>query len=122
MELNGREIRFRRSVYADHKIAKISPDHDPNKLGKLLKSGDLVAGLETMIAFVCAMSEAYEKHAKRENPEYIPNPVTEEELLDETSDFLSDLFMQAAAVFTGDGKPTVEAEAPKGKNGEAASE
>ena len=122
MELNGREVKFRRSVYADHKIAKISPDHDTNKLGRLLKSGDLVAGLETMIAFVCAMSEAYEKHAKRENPDYIPNPVTEEELLDETSDTLSDLFMAAADVFTGDGKPTVEAEPVKGKNGEAASE
>lgn len=122
MELNGREVKFRRSVYADHKIAKISPDHDPNKLSTLLQSGDLVAGLETMIAFVCAMSEAYEKHAKRENPEYIPNPVTEEELLDETSDTLSDLFMQAAEVFAGDGKPTVEAEPVKGKNVEAASE
>lgn len=122
MELNGREIRFRRSVYADHKIAKFSPDHDPNKLGKLLQSGDLVAGLETMIAFVCAMSEAHEKHMKREDPEYIPNPVTEEELLDETSDTLADLFQEAAAVFSSDGKPTVEAEAPKGKNGDAASE
>lgn len=122
MELNGREVKFRRSVYADHKIAKVSPDHDPNKLGKLLQSGDLVAGLETMIAFVCAMSEAYEKHMKRENQDYVPNPVTEEELMDETSDTLSDLFMEAAAVFTSDGKATVEAEAPKGKNGEAASE
>ena len=122
MELNGREVKFRRSVYADHKIAKVSPDHDPNKLGKLLQSVDLVAGLETMIAFVCAMSEAYEKHMKRENPDYIPNPVTEEELMDETSDTLSDMFMEAAAVFTSDGKATVEAEAPKGKNGEAASE
>ena len=122
MELNGRKVKFRRSVYADHKIAKVSPGHDPNKLGKLLQSGDLVAGLETMIAFVCAMSEAYEKHMKRENPDYVPNPVTEEELMDETSDTLSDLFMEAAAVFTSDGKATVEAEAPKGKNGEAASE
>lgn len=122
MELNGREIGFRRSVYAEHKIAKISPDHDPNKLSKTLQAGDLVMGLETMMAVVCAMSEAYEKHAKRENPEYIPNPVTEEELLDETSDTLADLFMEAAAVFTGDGKPTVELEEPKGKNGDAASE
>ena len=122
MELNGREVRFRRSVYADHKIAKISPDHDPNKLGKLLQSGDLVAGLETMIAFVCALSEAHEKHMKRENPDYVPNPVTEEELLDETTDVLSDLFAAAAEAFSGDGKTTVEAEAPKGKNGEPAHE
>lgn len=121
MELNGREVGFRRSILATTKIAEACPNHDPSKLGEAL-TGDLVKGLETAVAFVCALSEAYELHRKREDPNYVPNPVTREELLDETEDVLAELVNEGAKVYMNDGKTTVEAEAPKGKNGEAASE
>lgn len=121
MELNGREIGFRRSVLATTKIAEACPDHDLGKLGAML-SGDIITGLETAIVFVCALSEAYELHRKREEPGYTPNPVTREELLDEDEDTLMELVSEGAKVYMNDGKVTVEAEAPKGKNGETASE
>ena len=87
MELNGREVGFRRSILATTKIAEACPNHDISKLGDAL-GGDIVTGMETAIAFVCALSEAWELHRKREEPGYIPNPVTREELLDETEEAL----------------------------------
>lgn len=121
MELNGREVGFRRSVYATTKIAEICPDRDVGKLGELLAS-DVVTGMETAITFVCALSEAYERHQKREDPGYTPNPITKDELLDESEDTLMALVNEAVKVYMTDGKVTVEAEPVKGKNGEAASE
>jgi len=121
MELNGREVGFRRSVFATTKIAEACPNHDPSKLGEAL-TGDIVTGLETAIAFIVALSEAYELHRKREEPGYIPNPITREELLDVTEDVLMELVNEGAKAYMEDGKTTVEAEAPRGKNGEAASE
>ena len=120
MELNGREIGFRRSVLATTKIADVCPGKDISKLGDLLGS-DIVTALDTAITFVTALSEAYELHRKREEPGYKPNPVTREELLDETEDTLMALVLEGVKVFQNDGQTTVEAEAPKGKNGEAAS-
>lgn len=121
MELNGREIGFRRSILATTKIAEACPNHDLAKLGDAL-GGDIIVGMETAITFVCALSEAYELHRKREEPGYVPNPLTREELLDETEDTLMELVNEGVQVYMNDGKTTVEAEAPKGKNGEAASE
>ena len=121
MELNGREVGFRRSILATTKIAEACPNHDISKLGDAL-GGDIVTGMETAIAFVCALSEAWELHRKREEPGYIPNPVTREELLDETEETLIALVTEGVQVYMNDGKTTVEAEAPKGKNGDAASE
>lgn len=121
MELNGREIGFRRSVLATTKIAEACPNHDLSKLGAAL-TGDIVTGLETAITFVCALSEAYEHHRKREEPGYKPNPVTRDELLDVDEDELMELVNEGVKVYMDEGKATVEAEAPKGKNGEAASE
>ena len=121
MELNGRDVGFRRSILATTKIAEACPNHDISKLGDAL-GGDIVTGMETAIAFVCALSEAWELHRKREEPGYIPNPVTREELLDETEDVLMALVMEGVKVYQDDGKTTVETEAPKGKNGDAASE
>lgn len=121
MELNGREVGFRRSVLATTKIAEACPNHDIGKLGDML-GADIVTGMETAITFVCALSEAWELHRKREEPGYTPNPITREELLDVTEDVLMDLVNEGAKVYVDDGKTTVEAEAPKGKNGDAASE
>ena len=113
MELNGREVGFRRSVFATMEIAKICPNKDPNRLGELL-GGDIVTSMETAITFVCAK--------KLEDPAYKPNPITEEELLDETEGSLMDLVNAAVDAYMADGKQTVEAEPVKGKNAEAASE
>jgi len=121
MELNGREVGFRRSVLATTKIAEVCPNRDISKLGDLL-GADIVTAIDAAVAFVCALSEAYELHRKREDPAYIPNPVTKEELMDEDEETLMALVMAGVEVFHADGKVTVEAEAPKGKNGEPASE
>lgn len=121
MELNGREVGFRRSVLATVKIAEICPNKDITKLGEML-TGDIVTGLETAVTFVCALSEAYETHKKREDPTYTPNPLTAEEVYNETEEVLGDLIAEAIQAYQQDGKPTVETAPVKGKNGEAASE
>ena len=121
MQIHGREIGFRRSVLATCRIAEICPGKDLNKLGDLL-GGDIVTALETAVTFVCALNEAYEQHRKLEEPGYIPNPLTKEELLDDTEDTLMALVMDAVSVFQADGQTTVETEVPKGKNADTASE
>ena len=120
MEIHGREITFRRSVLATCKIAEACPGRDLSKLGDQL-GADIVTSLETAITFVCALNEAAELHKKMEDPSYTPNPLTKDELLDETEDTLMALVSEAVVAYQEGGKTTVEAEAPKGKNAEPAS-
>jgi len=121
MEIHGREIRFRRTVLGNCEIAEICPDKDINKFNDLI-SGEYAIAQRAAAAFMVAMNKGYEMNAKYENPEHVERPLTMEEVLLLDNDTFNDLFLEALSVFADDGRVTVEAEEPKGKNGNGDSE
>lgn len=122
MELNGREIGFRRTVYANSKIAEMCPAHDINRINEIFKAKDAKVQLDFAVDFVLAMNEGYEKAKKFNEPDYEPRPLTREEL--ELCDVvqLNSLFEIAADVFRGDAKVTVETAPAKGNRKKKESE
>lgn len=63
---------------------------------------------------ISALSKGYEDAKHFEDENYVPNPVTEEELLHVSQDELNDLFVEATRVFYSMDQ-TVEVEEPKGR-------
>ena len=113
MELNGREIRFRRTVYANCKIAEMSPNHDINRINDIFKASDTMVQLDFAMGFIIAMNEGYEKAKAFNEPGYEPHPITREELEFCDVDQLNDLFTEAEEAFRADGKVCVETEPRK---------
>lgn len=119
MKVFGKEVNFRRSVQSNCEIAEICPDGDINKFNILI-NGDYKTAQTAAARFMAAMSRAYEDYANFTDPEHKADPVTERELMMLDSDEFNDLFLAALAVFSADGKTTVETE-PVKKTVEAAS-
>lgn len=121
MELNGREVGFWGSVMANRRVAEICPNKDMSKF-KQLVSGDTVTSIEASVKLVCILSEAYEEHMKRLDKSYVKRPITADELYDLPVGRLAEFTDAAAEALLEGSKTTIETEAPKGKNGDTASE
>jgi hypothetical protein len=117
MELNGRTVNFRRSVWTTSAIMQMCPGGDLSRFGELFESGDQIIN---MSAFITIMSEGYEQfaefEARRKGETYTKQPITMEELM-ALSDLetFNKLAEAAMAVWIEDGKTTVESEPPKSK-------
>lgn len=122
MEIHGREIKFRRTVLGNCKIAEMSPKKDINRFDELLNS-DYATSQQAAAKFMAALSEGHEMNQRFENPDYEMHPLTTEEALLLDGDVFNDLFTEALAAFAGD-TPTVETEPvkEKGKNANGDSE
>lgn len=122
MEIFGHDYGLLYSVGAMEELKERCPDHDLNKLGRLLD--DAKGGKEML----CILSKWHEKaesmKARMEGREYQEHPL-EMELLDlvNMQDF-NELMGQAVAVMFRDRQQTVETEEPtkNGKKKEAAAE
>lgn len=114
MELHGREIKFRRTVLANCEIAEKCPDGDINRFNELLQ-GSYAVAQKAAAFFMTVLSKGYEMEQKFIDPAYIERPLTEAECLLLDNDDFNNLFAEALAVFTDDGKVTVETEEPKAK-------
>lgn len=113
MLINGREIRFLRTISANCKVADMCPERDASKIGALF-SGGYQDQQKTCAEFIAALSDGYEQNMKFKDQGYKPNPITAEEALSlEEADF-SALFEEAFKVWRGE-KPTIETEPVKGK-------
>lgn len=117
MEINGREIKFRRTVLGNCEIADLCPDKDINKFWDLMK-GDYITSQNAAASFMAALSKGYEMAREYEHPGYKGHPLTKEEALLMDNVAFNDLFSEALEAFLADGKATVEAEEPKGKKKE----
>lgn len=113
MEVNGKEIKFLRTVRINFEIAKMCPG------GSLANFSDLFEGSDeessrNMIKFIVLMNRGYEEKLNHEDPTHEINAVTEEEL--EWMDFaeMNDLFVEATRAFLNI-KQTVEVAPSKSK-------
>jgi len=119
MIIHGREIKFRRTVEATCELADKAPDGDINKYDKLLNSPKYSVTQKAAAEVIAALSKGYEKTRKYEEPGYVMNPLTLDEVLTLDEDTFTALFTEAMNAWQTDGKTTVETEPPKekGKNG-----
>lgn len=100
MELNGKEIKFRRTVGAQIAVAEICPDRDPNRLQEVL-SGDYANGQRAAMDFILALHDANEMVESIRDPEHEEVPLTREELLCMDDEAFTALFVEAYTAWAG---------------------
>ncbi len=115
MIVHGREVKFLRTVWAVNEVAKACPNNNINKLMDVLKSESTVTINDTWVTFVCALSGGYEMAQKYADKDYVPNPLTPEELYTLSELEFSILIEEATQAWFGD-RQTVEVEEPKKKD------
>jgi hypothetical protein len=113
MKLNGRDLRFRRTIFAEVEVAKISPDRDPNRIAELLQ-GSFVEAQLAAASFIRILNEAHEKQQAFRDPDYEPVFLTDDDVLNMESDDFAQAFVEAYSAWAGE-QPTVHAEPNKSK-------
>lgn len=119
MEINGREINFKRTIWATNAVMQMCPDGSIERFTELFNGSDSSRVLN-MSGFICAMSEGYERarafEAKRNGEEYTMDPLTLEEVMNiGDMEVFNRLQEEAAAAWARDSKVTVETEPSKSK-------
>lgn len=111
MKVNGRDVRFFRSVLANCEIADASPDGDANRLLKeQLTEGNYATSQRAAVVIITAMSRGYETAQHVKDPAYKPRPITKEEAMSLTEPEFDALFAEAIQEFYNGGRRTVEPE------------
>lgn len=113
MNIQGREIKFLRTVAINFEIAKICPDQKLDNVDKLWE-GDTAEVSMNMIKFVILMNRGYEEAKHFEDPNHEINLLEEEQLMYMDFSVVSQLFQEAVDAFLGI-KQTVEVEPSKSK-------
>lgn len=114
MIINGREIRFRRSVLANCEISEASPEGDVNRLLKeQLMGGTYAVSQKAAATIITALSKGYEFAQAAKDQKYKPRPLNMNEVLSLQEKEFNELFDEAMRVFYNDGKISVEAEPVK---------
>lgn len=119
MELNGRQVHFKRTIWSTSAIMKLCPNGDLSRIAEVF-SGDTADQMMAAASFIVIMSQGYEFfkefEMRRVGQEYKQDPVTLEELMAiEDIETFYKAQEEAIAAFVGDAKVTVESEPPKSK-------
>lgn len=113
MIINGREIRFKRTVLANCELLD-ALGGDWDKAEQIFSSG-YVASQRFAARMMAILSNGAEQAAHFADPVHDPHPLSEVEALSLEEETFSALFSEAMEAFRGDGKTTVQGETPKGK-------
>lgn len=113
MKVQGREIKFLRTVAINFEIAKICPEQKLERMGDLFDCDSAEASMN-MIKFIRLMNQGYEEAKHFEDPSHEIQLVDEEALKYMDFAIVSELFQEAVNAFLGV-KQTVEVEPSKSK-------
>ena len=108
MIINGREIGFKYTILSTKELEKLCPGNDISKLSEQLQSKDTLKQFETAEKVIAALNAGYEKAKKFNDPDYIPKPLTIDELDSLSSEEFGNLLEEA--LLSMKEKQTVEAE------------
>lgn len=108
MIVNGREVKFMRTMGANAEIADLAPDGDMTKLGEMLQgfSGEAI---RTTAKFICALNNGYIGNRKFVEPDYSIKPLTPPEVLSLPEKDYLDLVHEALEAYTSE-VPKIETE------------
>lgn len=116
MNVEGKEIGFRRTVLANCKLTEAAPDRNISRFFKeKILSPDYAVAQTAAAQFIAAMNEGHEQYLHFLDPTHYPDPVKPEALLSLDEATFNALYQEALKVYTEDGKVTVEVAPPKGK-------
>lgn len=121
MLIHGREVGLRLTMRATLDIAKLTPHESIDEIGDVLGTATFAGQLELIVKFIAALSRGYEEAKRYEEPGYVPNPVTEEELLSLDMADLNQLQNEAFAAFNRDTETEVEVKESKKEDAPPAS-
>lgn len=114
MEINGREIRFLRTVKTTSDIAKLCPDGNIERLGELL-GGDVPTALETGAKIIHYLNEGYEMNRSFYDRTYEPKVISVEEIMYLEDSVFTELMKSAMAGIGNGAETTIEVEPTKKK-------
>lgn len=104
---------FERTVWANIQLAKMCPGQNIDKFDELLNEPDTVKQFDYFMDIIEIMNKAFERKAKRLDPEHEEKIITREELLDLDEDTLTNMVLTALGSFKEDGEVSVIAEPKK---------
>lgn len=113
MKVNGREIKFLRTVKTNFDIAEICPEKKLERMGDLFPD-DSLESIRNMVKFIQLMNQGYEEAKHYEDPTHEVTVIKEEDVMYMPNDEMSELFQEAVNAFLGI-KQTVEVEPSKSK-------
>lgn len=118
MKINGREIKFLRTVKATSDLSKLCPNNDIERMGELF-SGDLSTSLETGAQIIHFLNEGYEMNKHFMDRSYQPNVISVEEIMYLDNDTYTELVQSAMGSLNNGAEVTVETEKSKKKETKA---
>lgn len=114
MEINGREIRFLRTVKATADIANICPNGDIERIGELF-SGNLSTTLETGAKIIHFLNEGYEMNRHFMDRSYQPKIIEVDEIMYLDDQTFTELMKSAMQGMGVGAETTIEVEPSKKK-------
>lgn len=118
MKIRNREVQFLRTVKATSDIASLCPDKDIERIGELF-SGDLPTTLETGAKIIHYLNEGYEMNKHFDDPSYVPNVISVEEIMYLNDAEFTELMRSALEGMTNGTEQMIETEETKKKEKES---
>ena len=116
MKVHGREREFLLTVGGASEIAKFCPDNDIARIGEIFDD-NYAKSCDVIVKLIRILNSGYEQNKAYEVEGYVPDPITEEELMALPLTDLMQLQDVALTQFKADSKPEVELEEPKKEEG-----
>lgn len=109
MKIRGKEIQFLRTVKATSDIAKLCPDEDIERVGELF-DGNVPKIIEVGAKLVHYLNEGYEMSKHYDDPSYVPNVISVDEIMYLDEQTFIELMKDAFNSISNGAQTTIEVE------------
>lgn len=113
MIIHGKERGFKLTVGASSKISKLCPGGDIKNIGKLFKDIDTATMIDYIAEICSVLSEGYENSKKYEEPGYVPDILSADEVMTLGIDEISELQDEMMTTIEKDMGTTIKTEPVK---------